>query len=73
MILANNIKSIIAKIENANKFMKFVENCSQSKAINKSLVGTLMSTLTIINFDGSYTIQEYVLEMTNLVVRLKTM
>lgn len=73
MILANNIKSIIAKIENANKFMKFVENCSQSKATNKSLVGTLMSTLTTINFDGSYTIQEHVLEMTNLVVRLKTM
>lgn len=73
MILANNIKSIIAKIENANKFMKFVENCSQSKATNKSLVGTLMSTLTTINFDGSYTIQEHVLEMTNLVARLKTM
>ncbi|KAA0065778.1 UBN2 domain-containing protein [Cucumis melo var. makuwa] len=49
--------------------MKSVEKCSQSQSADKSLAGTLMSTLTNIKFDGSRTI----LEMTNLAARLKTM
>jgi len=38
--------------------MKFMEEHSQT--IDKSLVGTLMSSLTIMKFDGSYTMYEHV-------------
>ncbi|XP_050935247.1 uncharacterized protein LOC127143976 [Cucumis melo] len=44
-----------------------------SESADKSLAGTLMSTLTNIKFDGSRTIHEHILEMTNLAARLKTM
>ncbi|TYK28192.1 Retrovirus-related Pol polyprotein from transposon TNT 1-94 [Cucumis melo var. makuwa] len=53
--------------------MKSVEKCSQSESADKSLAGTLMSILTNIKFDGSCTIHEHILEMTNLAARLKTM
>jgi len=32
-----------------------------------------MSTLTTMKFDGSHTIHEHVIEMTNIVTRLKTL
>ncbi|XP_050937814.1 uncharacterized protein LOC127148366 [Cucumis melo] len=73
MTIANNIKSIIKKTEDAKEFMKSVEKCSQSESADKSLAGILMNTLTNIKFDGSRTIHEHILEMTNLIARLKTM
>ncbi|KAA0056423.1 Retrovirus-related Pol polyprotein from transposon TNT 1-94 [Cucumis melo var. makuwa] len=73
MTVANNIKSTIKNTEDAKEFMKFVEKCSQSESADKSLAGTLMNTLTNIKFDGSRTIHEHILEMTNLAARLKTM
>ncbi|KAA0055982.1 Retrovirus-related Pol polyprotein from transposon TNT 1-94 [Cucumis melo var. makuwa] len=71
--VANNIKSTIKNTEDAKEFMKSVEKCSQSESADKSLAGTLMSILTNIKFDGSCTIHEHILEMTNLAARLKTM
>ncbi|KAA0038075.1 Retrovirus-related Pol polyprotein from transposon TNT 1-94 [Cucumis melo var. makuwa] len=53
--------------------MKSVEKYSQSELADKSLAGIFMSTLTNIKFDGSHTIHEHILEMTNLAARLKTM
>ena len=44
-----------------------------SKTADKSVAGTLMSTLTIMKFDGSRTTYEHVFEMTNIATRLKTM
>ncbi|KAA0039623.1 Retrovirus-related Pol polyprotein from transposon TNT 1-94 [Cucumis melo var. makuwa] len=73
MTVANNIKSTIKNTEDAKEFMKSVEKCSQSESFDKSLAATLMSTLTNIKFDGSRTIHEHILEMTNLAARLKTM
>jgi len=73
MTVANNIKSTIKNTEDAKEFMKYVEKCSQSEPADKSLAGTPMSTLTNIKFDGSRTIHEHILEMTNLAARLKTM
>ncbi|KAA0061427.1 UBN2 domain-containing protein [Cucumis melo var. makuwa] len=70
MTVANNIKSTIKNTEDDKEFM---EKCSQSESADKSLAGTLMSTLTNIKFDGSRTIHEHILEMTNLAARLKTM
>jgi len=69
MSIANNIKSALPKTESATEFMKFVEECSQ--IVDKSLAGTLMSTLTTMKFDGSRTMHEHVIEMTNIAARLK--
>ena len=73
MTVANNIKSTFSKTENAKEFMKFAEECSQSDSADKSLAGTLMSTLTNMKFDGSRTMHEHVIEMTNIAARLKTL
>jgi len=69
MSIASNIKFTLPKIDNAKEFMKFVEECSQNA--NKSLARTLMSTLTTMKFDGSCTMHEHVIEMTNIATRLK--
>ena len=44
-----------------------------SQTTDKSLAGTLMSTLTTTKFDGSCTMHEHVIEMTNIAARLKTL
>ena len=66
--IANNIKLTFSKIENAKEFMKFVEECSH--IVDKYLVRALMGTLTTMNFDGSNTMHEHVIEMTNIIARL---
>jgi len=71
MNITSNIKSTLPKIDDAKEFMKFMEECSQT--IDKSLVGTLMSTLTTKKFDGSRTMHEHVIEMTNIATRLKSL
>jgi len=71
MSIANNIKSTLPKTESATEFMKFVEECSQ--IADKSLTGTLMSTLTTMKFDGSRTMHEHVIEITNIAARLKSL
>ncbi|GJZ70979.1 retrovirus-related pol polyprotein from transposon TNT 1-94 [Tanacetum coccineum] len=57
--------------KNAKDFLKLVEEkfCSTDKAI----AGTLMAELTILKFDGSKSMQQYVLDMTNTTTRLKTL
>ena len=69
MSIANNIKSALPKTESAKEFMKSVEEHSQTA--DKSLAGTLMSTLTTMKFDGSHTMHEHVIEMTNIAAKLK--
>jgi len=71
MSIASNIKFALPKTEKAKEFMKFVEEHSQTT--DKSLVGTLMSTLTTMEFDGSRTMHEHVIEMTNIATRLKSL
>ncbi|XP_019429207.1 PREDICTED: uncharacterized protein LOC109336848, partial [Lupinus angustifolius] len=51
MSIAGNIKSALPKTESAKEMLKFVEERSQTA--DKSLAGTLMSTLTTMKFDGS--------------------
>lgn len=72
MIIANNINTTIIKTENTKEFMKLVKNCALFKLTDKSLVWTLLSTLIIIKFDGSHIMHKHILEMTNLVAKLKT-
>ena len=68
--IVSNIKSALPKIENAKEFMKSMEERSQ--IVDKSLAGTLMSTLITMKFDGSRTMHEHVIEMTNIVTKLKS-
>jgi len=70
MSIASSIKSALPKNDSAKKFMKSVEERSQKA--NKALAGTLMSTLTTMKFDGSRTMHEHVIEMTNTAARLKS-
>ena len=71
MNIASNIKSALPKTDNAKEFMKFVQERSQ--IADESLVGTLMSTLTTVKFDGLRTMHEHVSEMTNIAARLKSL
>ena len=64
MSITSNIKSALPKTDDTKEFMKFVD---------KSLAGTLMSTLTTMKFDGSRTMHEHVIEMTNIAARLKSL
>ena len=71
MTIADSIKTTLPKIESAKKFMWLVRERSQTA--DKSVAGTLMSTLTTMKFDGSRTMYEHVIEMTNIAARLKTL
>ena len=71
MIVTNNIKATLPKIESTKKFMWLLGECSQ--IADKSVAGTLMSTLATMKFDGSRTMYENVIEMTNIAARLKTL
>ncbi|KAL5571806.1 hypothetical protein UlMin_021403 [Ulmus minor] len=67
--VANNIKTTLPKTHNAKEFMKFVEEHSQTA--DKSLAGTLITTLTTIKFDGSHSMHEHIIEIINIATRLK--
>ena len=71
MSIASNIKFALSKTDSAKEFMKFVEERSQTA--DKSLARTLISTLTTMKFDGSHTMHEHVIEMTNIAARLKSL
>ena len=70
MMVASSIKSTLPKIDSAKEFMKFIEQHSQ--AADNSFLGTLMSKLTTMKFDGSCTMHEHVIEMINLAVKLNS-
>ena len=56
MTIADSIKIGLPKTNNAKEFMGLVGERSQ--IADKSLAGTLMSTLTTMKFDGSRTMHE---------------
>ncbi|KAJ0082261.1 hypothetical protein Patl1_12123 [Pistacia atlantica] len=53
--------------------MKLAEDSSQSESADKSHFETLMAKLTTIKYDGSRTMHELVIEMSNLAARLRAM
>ena len=71
MTIVSNIKFVLPKTKSAKEFMRFVEE--RSPNTEKSLVGTLMSTLTTMKFDSSHTMHENVIEMTNIATRLESL
>uniref|UniRef100_A0A199UCW3 UBN2 domain-containing protein n=1 Tax=Manihot esculenta TaxID=3983 RepID=A0A199UCW3_MANES len=73
MTIANNIKFTLLSTENQNAkdVLKLVEEKFHSA--NRALAGTLMAKLTTMKFDGSKSMQQYVLDMTNTTARLKSL
>ncbi|XP_075076904.1 uncharacterized protein LOC142163508 [Nicotiana tabacum] len=71
MNIANNIKSTIPQTESAREYLKFVEE--RFRSTDKSLAGTLMVELTTMKFDGSCSMQNHIIEMTNIAARLQTL
>nr|XP_016441496.1 PREDICTED: uncharacterized protein LOC107767097 [Nicotiana tabacum] len=71
MSIANNIKSTIPQTESAREYLKFVEE--RFRFTDKSLAGTLMAELTTMKFDGSRSMQNHIIEMTNIATRLRTL
>ena len=71
MKIANNIKSTLPKSVTAKGYLKFVEE--RFRSVDMSLVGTLMTELATMKYDGSRSMQQHVLDMTNIATRLKTL
>jgi len=71
MNVTNSIKTTLPKTDSAKEFMRLVGEHFQTA--DKSLARTLMSTLTTIKFDGSRTMHEHIIEMTNITARRKTL
>ncbi|KAG8390835.1 hypothetical protein BUALT_Bualt01G0124800 [Buddleja alternifolia] len=71
MAVPNNVKATLPHTESAKEFMKFVEEHSQTA--DKSLASTLMGTLTNMKFDGTRTMHEHILDMTNVAAKLRTL
>ncbi|KAJ9162425.1 hypothetical protein P3X46_022201, partial [Hevea brasiliensis] len=71
MTIANNIKTIISQTENAKKYLNFVEE--QFRSADKSLAGTLMAQLTTMKYNGSKSMHEHIIEMSDIAARLKTL
>ncbi|KAF3637715.1 hypothetical protein FXO37_24750 [Capsicum annuum] len=69
MNIAGNIKTTLPKTESAKELLKLMEVSSQ--VADKSFAGTLIGTLTTMKFDGSRTMHEHIIEMTNIAARLK--
>ena len=53
MTMAENVKPIMPKIDNAKEFMLKIKEYSQSDIADKSIVGTLMSELVTKKLDWS--------------------
>ncbi|XP_049368990.1 uncharacterized protein LOC125833884 [Solanum verrucosum] len=71
MTVANNIKSAIPQTESAREYLKFVKE--RFRSADKSLVGALMVELTTMKFDGSCSMQNHIIEITNIAARLRTL
>ena len=69
MTIANNIKSTLPENVTALEYLKLVEE--HFRSADKSLAGILMAKLTTMKYDGSRSMQQHVLDMTNIAARLK--
>ncbi|XP_059669162.1 uncharacterized protein LOC132314303 [Cornus florida] len=71
MTITNNIKITLPKTDSAKEYLKNIEECF--RIADKTLAGKSMANLTTIRFDGTRSMHEHVLDMTNLVAKLKTL
>ncbi|XP_057997430.1 uncharacterized protein LOC131176356 [Hevea brasiliensis] len=71
MTIANNIKTTIPQTENTKEYLNFVEEWFRSA--DKSLAGTLMAQLMTMKYNGSKSMHEHIIEMSDIAARLKTL
>ncbi|XP_050233007.1 uncharacterized protein LOC126681508 [Mercurialis annua] len=71
MTIASNIKTSLPKPVNAKDYLQVIED--QFKTADKSLAGKLMANLTTMKFDGTLSMHDHVIEMTNLAAKLKNL
>ncbi|XP_010312963.2 uncharacterized protein [Solanum lycopersicum] len=71
MNVASNTKSSISQTESVRKYLMFVKE--RFRSTDKSLVGILMTELMTMKFDGSCSMQNYIIEMTCILARLWTL
>ncbi|KAH0669441.1 hypothetical protein KY285_023602 [Solanum tuberosum] len=64
-------KNTIPQTESAKEHLRFLEERFHS--VDKTLAGTLMAELTTMKFDGSHSMQNHIIEMTNIEARLRTL
>ena len=69
--IAKNICMSMVGCFNAKEFLESIEK--QFKSSDKALIGIVMGTLTTKKYNGTTSIREYILEMSNLVEQLKYM
>ncbi|XP_057996545.1 uncharacterized protein LOC131175880 [Hevea brasiliensis] len=71
MTFTNNIKATISQTENAKEYINFVEEWFRS--VDNSLVGTLMTQLMTMKYNELKSMHEHIIEMSDIVIRLKTL
>ena len=71
MAIANNIKSTLLESVIAKEYLKLVEE--RFRSADKSLTRTLMAKLMTMKYDGSRSMKQHILDMTNIEARLMTL
>ena len=69
MTIASNIKTSLPVAEKAKAYLAAIEE--RFKTADKSLAGKLMADLTTMKHDGTRSMHEHCIEMTNLAAKLK--
>ncbi|XP_023638903.1 uncharacterized protein LOC111830638 [Capsella rubella] len=69
MTIASNVKTSLPDVEKAKAYLTAIEE--RFKTADKSLAGKLMADLTTIKYDGTRSMHEHCIEMTNLAPKLK--
>ena len=69
--IASSIKSTLPESVIAKEYLKLVEECFRSA--DKSLTRTLMAKFTTMKYDGSLSMQQHIIDMTNITARLTTL
>ncbi|XP_019100911.1 PREDICTED: uncharacterized protein LOC109132902 [Camelina sativa] len=71
MTIASNIKTSLPDADKAIDYLAAIEE--RFKTADKSLAGKLMADLTTIKYDGTRSMHEHCIEMTNLAAKLKNL
>ncbi|KAG7537080.1 hypothetical protein ISN44_As13g010020, partial [Arabidopsis suecica] len=71
MTIANNIKTSLPDADKAKAYLAAIEE--RFKTADKSLAGKLMADLTTMKYDGTRSMRDHCIEMTNLASKLKNL
>ncbi|XP_038685075.1 uncharacterized protein LOC119985002 [Tripterygium wilfordii] len=71
MTIAANIKTSLPETQKAKEYLNNVRD--RFRTADKSPAGKLMAELTTMRFDGTRTMNEHIIEMTNLAANLRTL